>query len=217
MVAAMVYGFEPVRALADRKFYRDKSYRDLAKRGSHGSNYYGQPYTLAQQMKCDQEAAAQFQARYFKAFPGISAWHRYKQRELVNKGYLVNPFGFRRTFWGRTWDDATLRKAIAFSPQSTVGILTNVALHKLWDRFEPSGDVQILVNGHDAVIGQVRTSKLAELLPQVLDTITIPFHITDINGITRLCTIPWEIAIGSNWGKCTKDNPDGLKEWRPPT
>lgn len=215
MVASMVYGFPPERELADRKFYHDKSYRDLAKRGSHGSNYYGQPFTLAQQMKCETEIAEQFQAKYFKAFPGISDWHRHIQRKLTTQGYLINALGFRRTFWGRPWDDTTLREAIAFGPQSTIGILTNCALHRIWDTYESSGDVQILANGHDAVIGQIRTEKLSTLVPALLDLMHMPFYLTDIHNIRRLCNIPWEFSIGQNWGKRNKDNPEGMHEWKP--
>ena len=38
MVASMVFGFEPRRELADRKYYRDMSYRDIAKRCAHGAS-----------------------------------------------------------------------------------------------------------------------------------------------------------------------------------
>lgn len=36
MVASMCFGFEPLRELADEKYYRDWSYRDISKRATHG-------------------------------------------------------------------------------------------------------------------------------------------------------------------------------------
>lgn len=216
MVAAMVFGFDPVRELAEREYYRGYSYRDITKKGAHGSNYYGKPFTLASQMKVEVAVAESFQARYFKRFPGIAEWHTWVAKQLQTKGYLDTPFGMRRTFWGRRWDDATLREAIAFVPQHCVGVLMNFGIHRIWDRFEGKGknDVQILLNLHDAVLGQVRIEKAAELLPQVLDCLRFPFEVTDIHGKTREILIPFDVEIGNNWGKHSDSNPGGLKKWK---
>jgi len=218
MVASMVFGFEPIRELAEREYYRGKSYRDLTKAGSHGSNYLGKPYTLAKQMKVEIAVTEQFQRLYFKKFPGITEWHAYTARQLQQQGYLVNPFGIRRTFWGRHWDDATLREAIAFVPQSFVGILTNVALHKLWCRYEGAAGapLQLLANGHDAAIFQVRTNLLDSILPEVLEELRIPVPITDIHGVTREVVIPFDVEVGGCWGKYDVTKcPTGLQKWRP--
>lgn len=215
MVASMVFGFEAKRELAERPYYRDYSYRDITKKGAHGSNYYGKPYTLAQQMKVETKIAAQFQEQYFTKFPGIRAWHAAVATQLQSKGYLVTPFGMKRTFWGRRWDDATLREAIAFVPQHCVGVLMNLGIYKLWHAFEREGDVQILGNLHDAVLGQVRTEKIPALLPKVLDLLRFPFYIEDIKGRRHKVVIPFDVEIGANWGKASEDNPHGLRKWRP--
>lgn len=217
MVASMVFGFPPDRELAEREYYRGYSYRDITKKGAHGSNYYGKPFTLAQQMKVETAVAEAFQNQYFRRFPGISDWHVWVAKQLQTKGYLVSPFGIRRNFWNRRWDDATLREAIAFVPQHCVGVLMNVGIYRLWERFEgrPGADLQILLNLHDAVLGQVRIDKADELLPQVLECLRFPFPVTDIKGITREIVIPFDVEIGYNWGKGGAENPGGLKKWRP--
>jgi len=217
MVASMVFGFAPDRELAEREYYRGYSYRDITKRGAHGSNYYGKPFTLAQQMKVETAVAEAFQAQYFRRFPGISDWHIWVANELRTKGHLVSPFGIRRTFWSRRWDDATLREAIAFVPQHCVGVLMNVGIYRIWERFEgkPGADIQILLNLHDAVLGQVRIEKAAELLPQVLECLRFPFPVTDIKGVTREVIIPFDVEVGYNWNKGSSTNPGGLKKWRP--
>lgn len=217
MVASMVFGFAPDRELAEREYYRGYSYRDITKKGAHGSNYYGKPFTLAQQMKVETAVAEAFQAQYFRRFPGISDWHVWTAKQLQTKGYLVTPFGIRRNFWSRRWDDATLREAIAFIPQHCVGVLMNLGIYQIWERFEgkPGADVQILLNLHDAVLGQVRIDKAAELLPQVLECLHFPFPIKDINGVTREIVIPFDVEVGHNWGKHGAFNTGGLKKWRP--
>jgi DNA polymerase-1 len=217
MVASMVFGFAPDRELAEREYYRGYSYRDITKRGAHGSNYYGKPFTLAQQMKVETEVAEAFQAQYFRRFPGISDWHAWVANQLQTIGYLNTPFGMRRNFWSRRWDDATLRKAIAFVPQHCVGVLMNYGIYRIWERFEgkPGADVQILLNLHDAVLGQVRVEKADALLPEILECLDFPFPITDIKGVTREIVIPFDVELGYNWGKASDKNPDGLKKWRP--
>lgn len=217
MVASMVFGFPPERELAEREYYRGYSYRDITKRGAHGSNYYGKPFTLAQQMKVETSVAESFQAKYFKRFPGITDWHTWVAKKIQTEGFLTTPFGMRRTFWNRRWDDSTLREAIAFVPQHCVGVLMNIGIYRLWERFEgrPGADVQILLNLHDAVLGQVRIDKADELLPEVLECLRFPFPITDIKGITREITIPFDVEIGYRWVKASDKYPDGLKKWRP--
>ena len=194
----------------------------LVRRNGHiyvsgNSNYYGKPFTLAQQMKVETEVAEAFQAQYFRRFPGISDWHRWVANQLQTIGYLDTPFGMRRTFWNRRWDDATLREAIAFVPQHCVGVLMNYGIYRIWERFEgkPSADVQILLNLHDAVLGQVRVEKADALLPEILKCLDFPFPITDIKGVTREIVIPFDVEVGYNWSKASDKNPDGLKKWRP--
>jgi len=181
------------------------------------SNYMGKPYTLAKQMGVEIEVAERFQFDYFKKFPGIQEWHLWVAEQLKTKGYLENVFGMRRTFWSRKWDDATLREAIAFGPQSAVGVLTNLGLHRLWDKYEgkPGAPVQILMNGHDAVIGQIRTDLLDEMVPKILDDLKFPFDIADIHGKVRTVTIPFDMELGLNWGKHSATNPNGLQKWKP--
>ena len=182
------------------------------------SNYMGKPFTLAQQMKVETDVAETFQLQYFRKFPGIPEWHQWVANELQTKGYLENPFGMRRQFWGRKWDDATLREAIAFFPQSAVGVLTNIVLHRLWDKYEgkPGAPVQILANGHDAAIGQIRADLVDELVPELLVLMKFPFEVTDIHGISRVVTIPFDMELGLNWGKHSDTNPNGLKKWLKP-
>lgn len=218
MVAAMVFGFEPVRDLAEREYRRGKSYRQTAKSGAHGSNYMGKPYTLAKQMGVDTATAEQFQTNYFKKFPGIPKWHAWTAHQLQTQGWLENPFGMRRTFWGRRWDDTTLREAIAFYPQSAVGVLTNIVLYKLWLKYEgqPGAPVQILMNGHDAAIGQIRADLADSLIPEVLREMRFPFEVQDIHGKVRTVEIPFDMEVGRNWGKYDPTtNPEGLKKWKP--
>jgi DNA polymerase I-like protein with 3'-5' exonuclease and polymerase domains len=216
MVAAMVFGFDPIRELAEREYFRGYTYRDITKKAAHGTNYYCKPGTVAKNAKIEVDVAEEFQKAYFKRFPGIGDWHLAIARQLQEAGHMTTSMGIRRTFWGRRWDDATLREAIAFEPQSIVGVLTNIGLYNLWLKYEgqPGAPLQILINGHDAVIGQIRTDMLDEILPEMMGILRWPFPVVDIKGVVREVVIPFDVEVGQNWGKYSDENPGGLKKWK---
>lgn len=207
MVASMVFGFEPKRELADRKYYREMSYRDIAKRAAHGSNYGGTARTIAITLKVEIKVIEEFQARYFRTFPNIRKWHAWVNQEIQTKHRLVTPFGRVRNFWGNPKDDATLRAAIAYVPQSTVGDLTSRGLLQIYNTVP---EAEVLNNIHDAAFGQIKQDQVAEVLPKIVECLTYPLEVSDIFGVKRQMLIPWESQTGLNWGKRKKDNPDGL-------
>ena len=128
------------------------------------------------------------------AFPGIRGWHDTVAEKLQTTGEMITPLGRRRQFWGRLNDATTLREAIAFEPQSTVGDLLNIGLYRIWDELEPR--VQILGQVHDAVLGQAREETFDKDMQSVLDCMHNPII---ING--RSMVIPTSAEVGHSWSK----------------
>lgn len=191
------------REIAERPFYRDYSYRDMGKRGGHGTNYYGTPPTMAKHLKVTTAIMSQFQERYFTAFPEIggawngNTWHKWVANQLQLHGQLTTLIGRTRHFFGRATDDSTLREAIAFEPQSCVGDLLNLGGYRIW-RDGRRADVRLMAQLHDAVLidfpdDPVYEREVAELIPSFLRT---PLN---IGG--RSFVIPNDFASGWNWGK----------------
>lgn len=200
------------RELADAPFYRHFSYRDMAKRGGHGTNYYGTPRTMARHLKVETKVMEDFQRAYFTPFAGIRRWHEWVKREISMNQKMTTLLGRQRTFYGRN-DDATLREAIAFEPQSVVGDLLNCALWRVW-RHEPR--VQILGQIHDAIVFQYPNNPdtECEILSNCLSLTRIP-----ITSCERTIIIPSEAKIGWNWGEAdakrfADGNPNGLIKFR---
>lgn len=213
MVAAMCFGFEPKRELAEQKYYREWSYRDISKRATHGTSYGGTARTIARVTKLEEKIIEEFQAKLRRNFPGIFEWQRWVAHQIQTKGELVTPLGFRRKFFGRRHDDSTVRAAIAFVPQSTVGRHTANGIRRLRALGDPG--IVCLSNGHDAVTGQTPTLLVPEKMPLIRRTLIKPFPVVDIHGKERIMTIPWDGAVGRNWGKYHKDkNPNGLREYK---
>ena len=139
----------------------------------------------------------EFQEKYFEAFPMIKEWHKWVSREIQTKGYMTTALGRKRTFWDRREDDSTLRKALAYEPQSVVGDICHIQEYLIWYHFHPH--VQLLANGHDAVLFQLRKSDLDTLLPDVLQYLEVPVQVTDISGKSRTMLIKSDVKVGLNW------------------
>lgn len=193
------------KKLAEQPFYRQHSFRHMAKVLGHGTNYNGKPYTMAKHTKLDARLIAEFQSRYFQAFPAHQRWHAWTASELVRSGYLVTLTGRPRWFFGRRDDDTTVREAIAYNPQGSVGDILNQGMLRVWR----SDLCQLLLQVHDAILVQYKEEEEAKVLSQILKLIQVPIELQ--HGRTLL--IPSEAQVGWNWGKYADDNPDGLMKW----
>lgn len=212
------------RAIADEPFYRWFTYRDMAKRGGHGTNYYGQPWTMAKHLKVPRELIEHFQRAYFAAFPAMRRWHTWVSGQLGRCSSLTTFVGRERTFFGRANDDATLREGIAYEPQSAVGDIINEGGNRVWRKFP---EIKPLAQIHDAFLFQVPghpddPDNLIRI-PAILETFQVP--IQSRRRPERTMIIPSEAKLGWNWGsdemskpvdkRTHKDgNPDGLRKWK---
>lgn len=217
------WGDDPAgwRAVADVIAYRQDSYRQLAKKLGHGTNYYGTPRTMAKHTKVQTKIIEEFQRRYFEAFPAIKLWHEWVRRELNTSSTLTTLLGRRRAFFGRAFDDETLREAIAYSPQSMTADEIDLGMLAMW-RDAKRWDAQLLAQVHDSTLWQVPRAVVDEFVPWALKTKALPI---ELEG-GRQFTVPIEAKVGFNWGDHTpgytkKDgtvvpeiNPDGLRKWK---
>lgn len=187
------------REIAEQPFYRDFEYRFMAKKLGHGSNYYGKPHTLAKHAKIPVPFAEEFQQNYFNAFPGFPLWHEWVRAQLIESSSLTTPWGRTRFFFDRATEDSTLRKAIAYSPQSSTADRTNLALWKIWKHIP---QVQLLAQVHDAIYCQCPvTIHPNDIIPLLLKQIDIRLHHKG-----RELIVPGEAKIGFNFGAYVDEN-----------
>lgn len=200
------------RLIADRIFYRYFSYRDMAKRGGHATNYLGKPWMVAKHLRVDQSIIEEFQGKYFGAFPGIPIWHKEVQTQLQDVGVLVTPIGRERTFFGRLNDDETLKKAVAHLPQSMISDIVKIGTYLAWKELiiKRKGWAQIHGDVHDGVLWSLKELHLlesAEILRRCM-TITV-----DVKG--RKMTIPVELKVGYRWITQDKKHPHRMRNYEP--
>lgn len=200
------WGTAPDREIADRIFYRDKTYRDGSKALGHGTNFLGQPPQLSVETKIPLTLVKEFQPIYFSAFPAIPLWHQNVFWQLENLGYLQNLFGRRRFFFGRPKEGETRRQGVAYEPASMTADETNHGMLKLWR----AGKIQLLAQGHDAILFQYKEEEEEEIIPWAMKTLPTPLVLAK----DREFVVPVEAKVGWNWGDWSDSNPDGLKKWK---
>jgi DNA polymerase-1 len=210
---------EADKEIAERPFYHALSYRDTTKRIGHGTNYYGKPPHLSKTTGLDRDSVTVFQNKYFKRYPGIRMYQNMQANRLQMDFKVTTALGRTRYFFGRPDDDANLRKAIAYEPQSTVGDYLNLGLWRVWHDLEawgPShGPVELLLQVHDNIVFQIDDDPDLEaaVLPWVLELLRIPVQYRD-----ETVVIPADVECGWNWApiKVDKKNVDGLIPWTGP-
>jgi len=149
----------------------------------HATNYVGSARTVAAQFGLTVHEVEKFQSKWFALHPGIKAWHLRVIHDLQTRRFVQNRFGYRRYYFDRI--DSVVPEAVAWIPQSTVARYINGIWLGVY-RNLPS--IQVLMQVHDSLNGQVPTHMKAPLLKamaglaaQVVvpydDPLVIPFRI----------------------------------------
>src|SRR5215471_13581409 len=148
------------RKIAEQPFYRHHALRHMCKVLGHGTNYLGSPYEMSKHTKIDQATIKDFQELYFRTFPTIQKLHEWAQKQLIENGHLVTPFGRKRWFFGRRDDRDTLKQAVAHMGQSMTADEMNHAMMALWRL----NIAQLLLQVHDSILIQYPEDRENEVL-----------------------------------------------------
>jgi DNA polymerase I len=205
------------KKVAEQLAYRADSYRQLAKKLGHGTNYIGTPRTMAKHTKTSTSLITDFQSRYFGAFPCIKEWHKSVREALLGTGQITTLLGRRRSFFGRPDDAATIREATAYEPQSLTADQIDTALLRL-HREQELYRIQLLLQVHDSILFQYPEDLEAEVVPWAMKRAQIEMGLAG----GRKFVVPTDAKIGWNWGDVAynkdgsiKDNQQGLMEFNP--
>lgn len=187
---------ENAELLFGRKVRKDEVEYYHAKQGVHLTNYGGTDRVLAMTLGITVHEADKFQKRWFSLHPKIKKWHERIHTQLMTKRYVENRYGFRIYYFDRI--DDLLKEALAWIPQSTVGIATNKALLKATNDPElKAKGLQFLLQTHDSTTPQWPTiwnNWMVKELPKRM-TVEVPYDLP-------LVFTP-EIKISDkSWGEC---------------
>lgn len=176
--------------------------RFQAKRNTHGYAYRITPEGTARIVHISVAAAREAHERLDRAFPNIKGVYQEGVVERMKQQLpIVTALGREIQFFGRPWDEATWKQGCAAEPQSIVGDLPYIAMHRIWKEHDPHL-IQVLANCHDALLLQWKIEDREEAIAVVVEAMEIPV----IMPSGKVCKIPVEVAVGANWGKYN-DNP----------
>lgn len=169
----------------------DKKHRDLGKKIGHAADYLVTPKRCAQDAGILVVEAERFIKKWFTLNPEILDWHDRIQNQLRSERIVRNCWGYRRPFYGRI--DDCLPEAVAWIPQSTIGILIN---HILCEVDEKVAGVETLLQVHDSLLFQTPTIALHPIIAKIREVAQIPLNYSD----------PLTIPVGFktshiSWGK----------------
>lgn len=169
-----------------------KHKREFAKVFCHATNYVGGAKTVAAHTGRGVHEIDTAQKYWFSAHPGIERWHRRVEAQITKFRFVENRFGYRWYIFDRL--DGLLPEAVAWIPQSTVGIVIN----KIWVNFyKHLPEVQTLLQVHDSLAGQFPTHRRELLVPKMLEhsRIEIPYE--------SPLVIPTGVKTSEvSWGDC---------------
>lgn len=170
--------------------------RQKAKAGCHATNYGATAPTLAKALGCSVAEAQAFQDKWFAVNPQILKWHTRVRHDLQTKRMIFNQFGYRRFFLGRI-DNTAFNEALAWEPQSTVGILIN----KVWDKAltKYAGLLTVRMQVHDSLVFQFHPSDYSAALAAIHNCFQIPIPFPN----DPLIITPGKPEVSSrSWGHC---------------
>lgn len=181
--------------------------RQLGKKSGHGANYSMAATTFMESclkemdLVLSKKEASNVLETYHKLFPGIRMGQERTRALLRERGWLENPFGYRRYFYGRL-DDNTFREAYAFEPQSSIPTLTNyLMLHLLRKREIGELNFRLHLQVHDSLLMLCAQGQETQLMDECLDTAA--WH-PELNMPAGKLIIPTETAQGTELNKLTE-------------
>jgi len=173
------------------------SMRDECKRAVHATNYGTSARTLAATLGWKTGEAENFIGRWLrKLHPQIGEWHNRVDYALKTTRTITNQFGYRIVYFDRV--DALLPTALAWTPQSTVGLVCAKGGINLYKNIPWA---EMLLQVHDSLVFQIPTHRFTpnnmEVIRQHL-SVEVPYPNDPL-------LIPWECSYSlKSWGEVEK-------------
>jgi DNA polymerase family A len=201
------------KQLANAPLYRDFTKRDLVKRLGHGSNYLGKASHMAKLTHIDLDLVEHFQQTYFSAFPEIKRWQRWVAEQIQTTGEITTFLGRPRKFFSRPNDDATIREAVAYEPQSIAADYTNQALLKLYQAQVAGLPIKIHTQKHDELSFRYLEKDEELVVSEAKKIMQQTITIYSPDRKPRNWMVPADVLTGWNLGFASPTNPDGLAKY----
>ena len=199
-------------SLQERYYY-------LAKQACHSGNYGITAPTfrlnvLAKsggKVVINKEDAEKFVNTYNALFPEIKEWHDQTRRQVEMTGMLFNLHGHPYSITTYNILESAWKELYAWVPQSTVGMITNIAYANLQEYIEQNKrQWDLLANTHDSYLVQCPVGEEQECSAIMKQFMNQKFK-SPVDGAEF--SMKSESQAGLNWSPAKKGyNQEGLKE-----
>jgi DNA polymerase-1 len=183
----------------------DNEMRRRAKVINFGILYGMGVNALQQTLGTGRSEAQQFLSDYFKQFFGIRHYVEGVKSAVAHTGYTETFFGSRRYFDGIRSPLPYIkaqaeRMAINAPIQGTQADIIKIAMARIDTYLQKEhllDDCRLLLQVHDELVYEIRTSKKAALIPEVKKIMESVMTLDETKGITLIA----EAKEGKNWGE----------------
>src|SRR5690606_21017600 len=150
-----------------------------------------------------EEEAQHVRERFFELFSKLPDWHDRQRRFAKSHSYVRTPMGRIRHLPEVMSSDKAVRaeaerQAINSPVQSAASDLNLFAAIRISEAFPD--DVRIIATVHDAILMEVRESKLSEILPKIKRIMEDRDAVSDVFGWDIPIPLEVEIKVGP-WGR----------------
>ncbi len=157
-----------------------------------------------------EEEAYAFRERFFELYPDLPKWHERQRGFVTARGYVRTPIGRKRHLPEIVSNDKALRseaerQAINSPVQGAASDINLFSAIRISRTFPD--DVRIIATVHDAVLMEVRESRIEEILPQIKLLMEDREAIFEAFGWDIPVPLEVEIKVGP-WGAGKVFNPD---------
>lgn len=177
-----------------------KIQRDVGKIANHAGNYCSGPkVVMATATKWGVEGVDYQMAKSIvnsrrEALPGLQRWWRSVEATLRGCRTLYTCLGRRRIFFGRVDDNATVRVAVAFEPQSTIGDVCNIIFRRMAKMLDFPN--MPLLQVHDEVVVECMDELVSDVVEKMKGAAMVPLF---LNDDMEPLMVPIDIRVGKNW------------------
>lgn len=181
--------------------------RRIAKTVVHAAGYGETVFHLAERLFASRsrdavKRAQELQDSYFGVYPEIRQWQLSIERRM-NQGQITvrNPFGRLRYIYAQNGHERMKRACHFLGCSTAAGILNRAAL-RIWHELSLLPSLIV----HDELVFAVDPGEAGDrVIEQVTEMMQQPVEV--LGGFV----IPVEAKTGSNYGKASEANPDGLR------
>jgi len=198
-------------SMSERYYY-------LAKQTCHSANYGIEANAFRMniltksggKINISQDEASRFLQVYRGLFPEIPDWNRRVTKQVKENRMLFNLHGHPYTITGHEITDTQMKEHIAWIPQSTVGMITNIAYANMAEFiYNNKLDWDLLTNCHDSYLLQCPINETLECAKKCKEFMEQEFE-SPFDGVRF--RMKSETQVGFNWAPAKEKNPMGLKE-----